>query len=127
MKGTPKINVETVTVKFPPARGPNSGRANWIALAERLMDANDSMSRIVDAQAESIRELEADNKILREQIASRKPKGGRDRTPDETVEKIERAIEAGYSTRKIGDAYRVSAMTVSRVRKQMKARQALIS
>ncbi len=127
MKGAPKPHLETLKVKFPPARGPHSGRANWVALAERLMDANDSMSRVVGAQAEAIRELEAENKLLREQIASRKPKGGRDQTPDETIEKIERALEAGHSTRKIGSAYRVSAMTVSRVRKQMKDRQALIA
>jgi hypothetical protein len=125
MKGAPKIDIQTVPVKFPPARGPNSGRANWIALADRLIDANDSMARVVEAQAESIRELEAEVKLLRDRIAARKPKGGRDRTPDETVAKIERALEAKQSTRRIGETYKVSAMTVSRIRKQMKARKAL--
>lgn len=116
--------LEVSTIKYPPARGPGSGRAAWIALIEQIAEANKSLEGMCRAQADVIRDLEAEVALLREHIATRKPKGGRERTPEQTISAIERALSEGYSTRKIGELYRVSPMTVSRVRKRMDDREA---
>src|SRR5215210_1727986 len=102
MKTDPSDTVETTTIHLPPAHGPRSGKAAWMALAHRLLEANESLSVVIAGQRETIRDLEAEVRLLREQIATRKPKGGREGVPQETVNQIERAIEAGQSTRAIG-------------------------
>jgi hypothetical protein len=78
---------------------------------------------VLDGHRETIRDLEAEVRLLREQVATRKPKGGRERLDDETVNGIERALEAKLSTRDIGWRFKLRPMTVSRVRKRMVARQ----
>src|SRR5689334_11666456 len=124
MKTDPSDTVETTTFRWPPAYGPGSGKAAWKDLAYRFQEANEGLTLVIEEQRETIRDLEAEVRLLREQIATRKPKGGREGLPQETVNQIERAIEAGQSTRTIGARFRVSPMTVSRVRKRMLARQA---
>jgi DNA invertase Pin-like site-specific DNA recombinase len=124
MRKDPAEAVTTSTVRFPPAQGRGAGKEAWKALATSTLDANESLSRVIDDQRALIRELQAEVKLLREQIASRKPKGGRERLSDETVDGIERALASGQSTRRIASTWRVSAMTVSRVKKRQVARQA---
>lgn len=127
MKSDPSGPVGVTEVAVPRMNGPGSGKTAWIAYAERAVAANQTLMAVIEEQRAVIQELEAEVKLLREQIASRKPKGGRERLPDETVNKIERGIEAGYSTRRIGELYRVSPMTVSRVRKRMAEREKLLN
>src|SRR5215210_1783331 len=122
MKKDPGSRVETIDVRIPPAQGAGSGKAAWIEVARKALEANDSLSGIVKEQRAVIGDLRAEVKLLRDQIASRKPKGGRDPLPDDVIEKIERAFAAGHSTRQIGKAYGVSAMTASRVRKRLAER-----
>jgi len=121
---SPPRHPETVTVKIPPTHGPGSGKEAWKALALTALDMNDSLSAIIATQREVIRDLQAEMGLLRRQIADRKPKGSRPKTPDETVEAIERAFAKRNSTRAIARAYGVSPMTVSRVRKRVQARNA---
>ncbi len=92
--------------------------------SRKAMEANETLVRLIEDQTDVIHELEAEIKLLRAQIAARKPKGGRERLPDEVVQRIEEALEAGRSTRAIGKQFRVSAMSVSRVRKRVLARDA---
>lgn len=113
----------TQTVKIPPTSGPGSGKEAWRAVALDFMDANEGLGRIIDEQRDTIAALNAEVDMLRAQIASRKPKGGRPAVDDETVQKIEVALLAGASTRQIAQRYKVSPMTVSRVKKRMGSRE----
>jgi hypothetical protein len=124
MKTDPLDACEIIVIRSPPAHGPGSGKTAWKELAQKLMTDNKDLWSVIKGQHETIRDLEAEVRLLREQIATRKPKGGREGLPQETVNQIEQAIEAGQSTRTIGARFRVSPMTVSRVRKRMLARQA---
>jgi hypothetical protein len=124
VKSDPSFLVETRSTKIPPATGPGSGKEAWKALALDMLDANEGLSAVIKGQRETIRDLEAEIRLLRNQVATRKPKGGRERLDDETVNGIECALDAGQSTRAIGARFKVSPMTVSRVRKRMVARQA---
>ena len=123
MKTDPSDIVTTTTIHWP-SYSLGSGTAAWREFADRIMTTNRNLWSVIEGQRETIRDLEAEVRLLREQIATRKPKGGREGLPQETVNQIEQAIEAGQSTRAIGARFRVSPMTVSRVRKRMLARQA---
>ena len=81
--------------------------------------------RLIAERDRQIRDLEAENELLRRRIAERKPPGGRKPTPAETVSRIERAIEAGDTTRHIARQLGVSAMTISRIAARMRERQAV--
>lgn len=116
--------VEKVTLTVPPASGPGSGKDAWRALAQRMLDSNDSLSAVIAEQKATIAELNAEVDLLRRQIATRKPKGGKPAVDDETVQRIEVALLAGASTRQIAQRYKVSAMTVSRIKKRMDSRKA---
>jgi DNA invertase Pin-like site-specific DNA recombinase len=113
-----------IDLQVPPASGPGSGKDAWMALAWLAVNANRQLRLAIEMQRQTIRELEGEVALLREQIATRKPKGGRDRIADETVSRIEWALDAGQSTRKIARQFGVSAMTVTRIKKRMVARQA---
>ncbi len=123
MKPDPSDTVTTRSLAWPRAQGRGSGKTVWQETAKDLHSANESLSAVIEGQKATIRDLEAEVALLRQQIAKRKPKGGRQRVPDDVVNEIERALEAGQSTRRIADRFRVSAMTVSRVRKRVEARQ----
>jgi uncharacterized small protein (DUF1192 family) len=124
MKPDPANDRDTTWFSTPPSHGPGSGKAAWVAFAGRAADANASLMSVIDEQSEVIRHLQAEIELLRAQIAAHKPKGARERLPDETVNRIEQAISAGLSTRTIGKRFKISAMTVSRIRKRMQAREA---
>lgn len=115
----------SVQVRVPPASGPGSGKEAWRALALRAIEANEGLMLTVQEQAAALRELKAEVALLRRQIASRRPPGGRDPLPDVKVARIENAIRAGESTRSIARGFKVSAMTVSRVARRMRERDAL--
>lgn len=127
MKRDPLSITEMTTIRAPAAQGPGSGKAAWQAFGLQVIDANEGLTRLIDRQSEVIRDLEAEVKLLRDQIASRKPKGGRPPLASETIDDIERALDTGQSTRKIAERHRVSAMTVSRVRKRVEARKAQLA
>jgi DNA invertase Pin-like site-specific DNA recombinase len=120
----PPADIETTTIKWPPATGRGSGKDAWQALADELYLANRDLSAIIKDQERRIDELQAEVQLLRQQIETRKPRGGRARTPDEKVARIERALGNGRGIREIAKAMNVSPMTVSRIKKRVAARQA---
>lgn len=125
MKPDPSDQVHTHEARIPPATGPGSGKDAWRALALKAIDANDRLSTVIDEQSQALRDARADIELLRRQIATRRPPGCRDPLPDDKVARIESAIRTGESTRSIARGYGVSAMTVSRVAKRMRTRDAL--
>lgn len=108
---------------YPPASGPGSGKDAWRAFAVDVVEFNLGLGQIIDEQSATIAELKAEIELLRRLIATRKPKGGRKPTDDDTVQRIEVALIAGASTRSIAQRYKVSAMTVSRIHKRMDSRK----
>ena len=125
MKPDPTEQVVTRQHKFPPSRGPGSGKAAWVAEAMSLQAANESLAEVIEGQAGLIRELQAEVELLRRQIAERKPRGGRARVDDDRVSRIERALEQGGRVRHVAKAFGVSPMTVSRIAARKRARDAL--
>jgi len=127
MKPDPVETVNRVASQWPPARGPGSGKAAWVEFARGMAESNAGLWEIVDEQSGTIKELRAEIELLRNQIESRKPKGGKPRIDDEKRARIERELDAGYSKRSIAARNRVSAMTVVRVAKRVAARDAVLS
>ena len=125
MKRDPSDEVQTVTTKWPPSRGPGSGKDARMALAVRLQDKNEGLALLINEQAALIQEQAAEVALLKRQVAERKPKGGRQPMPDGTVDSIEAALATGASVRSVAKRHGVSAMSVSRVRKRVKDRAAL--
>lgn len=121
MKSDPMHEVTTTTIRRPPSRGPGSGKEAWVAYALDRAETCATLWQIVDDQSAVIRDLEAEIRLLREQVAARKP-GGRPRLDDRRVAEVERDLAAGYSTRQIASRCAVSAMTVSRIAARMRAR-----
>lgn len=121
MKIDPGHQLETMKER-PAQNGPRGGKANWIVYADKLEAANVSLAALIREQAEVIRDRDAEIALLRQQIATRKPKGGKPRTPQSTIDRIESALRQGLPARYIGKQFHVSAMTVSRAKKDMLAR-----
>jgi len=119
----PAKELAATVVKRPPSHGPGSSKAAWQAFAEQAIDINVGLWDLIDDQSETIRVLQAEVKLLRDQIATRKPAGGRPRTPDKTVARIEHALAEGKSTREIANQFGVSAMQVSRIGKRRRNRE----
>ncbi len=88
-----------------------------------MLEINGKLAEGLDEQRELIADLKGELALLRQQIASRKPKGGRPAIDDKLVQAIEVALIAGASTRQIAQRYKVSPMTVSRVKKRMNSRE----
>lgn len=127
MKRDTTGDVQTRQLQLPPSRGPGSGKDAWVRQALELLDANSGLSRVIDDQSELIRDLKAEIELLRRQVAERKPKGGRAALDDRTVTRIEEALEhKGATCRSIARAFGVSAMSVSRIKSRVRARQALM-
>lgn len=126
MKSDPMDKVKVTTIHQPPHQGPGSGKAAWVAYARERSDTCETLWNIIDDQSATIRDLQAEIELLRQQIASRKPKGGRPRTDDKTAARIEAALAGGMSQRKVARLCGVSAMTVSRVAARVAARGAVI-
>ena len=124
MKSDPMDEVNRVTVERPPSRGPGSGKEAWVRFALDMAESNGTLWEMVDRQSELIRELQAEIGLLRNQIAKRKPKGGRPPTPDHKIASIERDLAAGLSRRQIAARNGVSAMTVTRVAQRVALRVA---
>jgi len=122
----PPADIETSTIKWPRATGRGSGKDAWHALAYDLHKANESLSSVITDQERKIEELQAEVQLLRQQIESRKPKGGRARTPDAKVARIERALDNGRGIREIAKVLSVSPMTVWRIKKRIAERKAEI-
>jgi len=125
VKPDPMETVDRVTSHWPPARGPGSGKAAWVEFARAMAESNGAALDIVDRQSGTIRELQAEIELLRKQIETRKPKGGKPRIDDAKTARIEAELEAGHSKRSIAARHRVSAMTVVRVAKRVAARGAV--
>jgi len=125
MRPEPNADVETHAVKVPPATGPGSGKEAWRALALRAIEANAGLSAAVKEQEAALRDAHAEVELLRRQIATRRPPGGREPMADDKVSRIENAIRTGESTRSIARGFKVSAMTVSRIGRRMRTRDAL--
>lgn len=123
MREDPGERTMKTSVTLPPASGPGSGKEAWRAIALDYMGWNEGLGRLIDEQSATIAELKAEIELLRRQIATRKPKGGKPAVDDETVQRIEVALLAGASTRQIAQRYKVSAMTVSRIHKRMDSRK----
>jgi len=127
MKSDPMDDVNVTPARpLPPSRGPGSGKAAWVDYALHVHQNSVTLWGIIDDQSATIRELQAEVALLREQIAERKPKGGRPRTDDEKVARIEADLAAGYSRRQVASRCGVSAMTVTRVAQRVAARGAIL-
>jgi hypothetical protein len=122
MKSDPIKEATVIDMKRPAWRGPGSGKDAWVAYAHALEDANRFAFGMVDKQSAIILELQAEIILLREQIANRKPKGGKPKLDDKTTARIEAALAGGMSQRKVARLCGVSAMTVSRAAARMTAR-----
>ena len=66
--------------------------------------------------------MQAEVALLKQQIASRKPPGGRAPLADRVVSRLEEEIEHGGTDRNIAERYRISHMSVFRLRKRMRER-----
>ena len=124
MKSDPLNNYVTSTITAPPSQGPGSGKAAWVAYARERAEACATLWEVIDNQSGTIRELQAEIELLRSQIETRKPKGGRPRLHDEKVARIEADLAAGYSRRQVAGRCGVSAMTVTRVARRVAEREA---
>lgn len=124
MKSDPLDEVNVTTYSTPPTQGPGSGKAAWVAFAQDRVRNEQSLWGIIDDQSATIRELQAEIELLRAQIAERKPKGGRPRTPDAKLQRIEADLRAGVSKREAAKRNGVSPMTVVRVAQRVAARGA---
>lgn len=122
MKRDPLETYSTSTIHWPPHRGPGSRKADWIKFAEGRVEQCELLNRVIDEQSDTIRALNAEIALLRRQIETRKPKGGRPRTPDAKAQAIEAELSQGYSKRSIAKRHRVSATTVVRIAKRMRER-----
>ena len=127
MKPDPMDRVNVTTARVPPMQGPGSGKAAWVEFARARLDNEQTLWGIIEDQTATIRELQAEIELLRGQIATRKPKGGRPRTDDKTAARIEAALAGGMSQRKVARLCGVSAMTVSRVAARVAAKGAIFS
>lgn len=125
MKSDPMNEVNVTTIMSPPSQGPGSGKAAWVAYARNREQNAETLWGIVDDQTATIKELQAEIELLRNQIATRKPKGGRPRISDDKVQRIEDELAAGHSKRSIAARHRVSAMTVVRVAQRVAERGAV--
>lgn len=111
----------------PPWQGPGSGKRAWQDYAIAVSEANASLSLVIHEQRDALDELRAELMLLRKRVTERKPKGGRARTPDAKVARIERELrDKAGSTRSIAERYSVSPMTVSRIAKRMRERVAAV-
>lgn len=123
MKSDPMDGVAVGTIFFPPSHGPGSGKDAWRAFALNRDQSCNNLLSMVAKQSTVIKELQAEIRLLQEQIAKRKPTGGRPKIGDQRVAEIERDLLAGYSTRQIAVRCGVSAMTVSRIAARVVARR----
>ena len=118
----PSDEAKWETFTLPPTQGPGSGKAAWQRAVRDCVEANQSLMRTIGRQSETILQLQAENEMLREQLEARKPAGSRERVPSDKVERIEGALRRGEKQRHIARQMGVSAMTVSRINKQMRER-----
>lgn len=125
MKSDPIDSYSVTTITTPPSQGPGSGKTAWVAYARDRAETCTTLWGIVDDQTATIKELQAEIELLRNQIATRKPKGGRPRTSDDKVQRIEDELAAGHSKRSIAARHRVSPMTVVRVAQRVAERGAI--
>ena len=126
MKRDPLETYSTSTIYWPPHRGPGSRKADWIKFAEGRVEQCAILNDVIDQQSETIRELNAEVALLWRQIETRKPKGGRPRTPDAKAQAIEVELSQGHSKRSIAKRHGVSATTVVRIAKRMRERAAVV-
>lgn len=122
MKDDPAKSVEVYAVPVPPRSGPGSGKEAWIAFAEEIRRAGRQWQDLCKEQSQVIADLQAEVRLLREHIASRKPKGGRPRLPDDKVAAIEVDLQDGASMRLVAKRHGVSVMTVSRIAQRAQER-----
>ncbi|UOM34865.1 helix-turn-helix domain-containing protein [Acuticoccus sp. I52.16.1] len=118
----PLADTHVTMLSRPPSSGPGSGKDAWRAYAVAMSDGNEYLWSLLEHQSAAIRELTAEVELLRTQIATRKPKGGRPRTPDQTVRRIEASLAEGLSVREAAARHGVSPMTVARIGQRAKAR-----
>jgi DNA-binding NarL/FixJ family response regulator len=109
---------------YPPASGPGSGKDAWRDFAVEIVESNIELVKTVDELNATIGELRMHINLLQQQLASRKPRGGRLPIDDERVKRIEAALASGTTMRQIAQRYKVSAMTVSRIKRRIKSKSA---
>jgi hypothetical protein len=111
------------TIPRPRSQGPGSGKAAWVAYALAVADANRALRELIEEQSAAIRALKGEVALLKRQIAARRPKGGRAPLPEATVARVEEEIARGGTDRGIAGRYKVSHMSVFRIRQRMRQRR----
>ena len=110
-------------ITAPRLTGPGSGKAAWVAFAHEALGANAGLSDLIDRQSATIRELKAEVALLKRQIATRKPKGGRPPLDEAKAAAIEADLRSGaWSKRRIAARHHVSPTTVQRIEDRMDQR-----
>lgn len=119
MTKDPAAALTLVNVRWPPSRGPGSGKDAWVAFATDIANGSRVAWETVDAQSNVIASLEAEVAQLRARLAERKPKGGRPKVSDRTAAMIRADLAAGLSQRQAAARNGVSPMTVSRLAREV--------
>ena len=125
----------SVLIPWPPLSGPGSDKEAWVAFAREVAKGNEEAWEVVDEQAARVASLEAEVAQLRAQLVERQPaapelitlnpaerepaegmpKGSRRKTSEDTKEAIRADLAAGLSQSQAARRNGVSAMTVSRL------------
>lgn len=119
----PAEHLEWTTISPPRLRGPGSGTDAWVAFGLDAARANHRLGRLIDQQSAAIRALKGEVRLLKEQIAERRPKGARVPLREELAARIEDEIAHGGTDRGIAARYKVSHMSVYRIRKRRRQRE----
>jgi hypothetical protein len=119
----PADDVTWTKISRPRSRGPGSGKGAWVEYAMVLANANHTLRGLINKQSAAICALQGEVTLLRQQIAERRPKGGRAPLKEELVARVESEIEQGGADRAVARRYRISHMSVFRIRKRMQQRQ----
>lgn len=125
MRSDPGETVKPSGIRMPRSSGPGSGKEAWRQYALHAVDANESLTAVIDDQSAMIATLKAEIELLRNQVASRRPPGAHPRISDDKAARIENALAMGSSTRTLARQFHVSHTTVARIGKRVEQRTAL--
>lgn len=107
----------------PAESGKGSTRDAWRRYCTTLSIATRELAACIDMQVQAIAERDAEIAYLKARIRLERPKGSKSPLAQTVVDRIEHAVRTGGSTREVGRQFRVSAMTVHRIKTRMEQRE----